>query len=1072
MNKLIYKKQFTLILLVLLSFSAAVAQNPASFTLKGRVTDVDNEPVIGATVVLEGTNLGNTTDINGDYTIEGSIPEGDYTVVFSFVGFSTIRQQTRITSGASNLNARMSEDALNLNEFVVLGSTLLQERKQLGNAISTVRGEDIERSGTNNSIQALQGKVAGAQITQNSGDPAGGITVRLRGAKSLLGSSEPLYVVDGVISNNGTVNITNANVNAGATSAIGQNRMADLNPNDIESVSVLNGSAAAALYGSRASNGVVIITTKRGKSGKPKISFTTSVSTFDLRKRSFFSTFGKQFHPSDTTTGFIPGTTTSRDPLLQTLFPAAKGGSVLTDSIAVWGGKIDVNRLDYQDYIFRQAMGLDNNLSISGGNDNTRYFASASYSKNEGIIKNTDFRRLSARVRLDQRVTPWLDASLGLTYSNSFSNELPNGNVFFSPTNSINITNNIFKIDEKDALGNYKAVENLGRVNPLDVIDYIKNNQVTNRTIADLQLTARPFEGMTISYVLGVDNTNQLGRNFSPIYPYTVAIGSFDKGYAANNTSLTLLLNSDINAAYSKKFGIFSTNTVAGFSYNYARDQITFTQGRDLGPFVTTVNGATVILPPSLVDAPSNIAGGFLQETFGVNDRLFLTLSGRIDASSRYPKATRQNFYPKVGVSYLASSEPYWANLKKVVPQFRLRGSWGQTGNLTGYGVYDRFQRFSLRGFNGRTAAISDPAIADPNVKVELNTETEIGTDFTLFNDLVNVGFSWYKQDITSLLYDIGIAPTQGGTSSKTNVGELENKGYELTLGVTPLKTKDMRLEVFGTFSHNDNLVTKLSTGAALNPIASPTGAPIFLIEGAPVGVFYGNFYARDANGDILNRPIKVSLLKDGKVVETQVNSLPQVERGNVQGAKTPLEYTPFRNGSGQAVITGTGSTILRKVLGNPNPRNIWSAGTSFKFKGLTFSALLDAVSGVEIWNADKRTRNNVGIGQLSEQELKGELPRGTVAAYAGIDEFRVDDASFVKLRELSLSYDLGNILKIKGMSNLELSVTGRNLYSWDTYFGYDPETNATGQGSVARGIDFGNSPIPRSVQFALKASF
>jgi hypothetical protein len=272
---------------------------------------------------------------------------------------------------------------------------------------------------------------------------------------------------------------------------------------------------------------------------------------------------------------------------------------------------------------------------------------------------------------------------------------------------------------------------------------------------------------------------------------------------------------------------------------------------------------------------------------------------------------------------------------------------------------------------------------------------------------------------------------------------------------------------VFGTFSHNDNKITSLPYG--LTAISNPTGAPVFVLEGAPVGVFYGNFYARDASGNLLLRGIKVTT-GTAAGSPTTVNQLPQIERGTQQGANTPLQYSTYRDANGNLVITGANGVAQRKVLGNPNPRNIWSAGSSFNYKQFTASFLLDAVSGMEIWNADKRTRNNVGIGFESERELKGEVPRGYVAAIAGIDEFRVDDASYIKLREVSLSYDFGKV--IKGLSNLQLMVTGRNLISWDNYFGYDPETSAGGQSSVLRGVDFGNVPIPRSYQVTLKGTF
>ncbi|MEN9612662.1 MAG: hypothetical protein RLZZ628_3476 [Bacteroidota bacterium] len=1031
--------------------------NKIDFTIKGKVTD-GTESVIGASAVLQNTGIGSVTDVEGNYEIKGSLPTGSYKLIVSFVGKAAHSSPIDLVAGTSTYtqDVTLGSDALNLSEVVVLGSSVLQERKQLGNAMTTVRADQLTRAGTGDVIQALQGKVAGAQISQNSGDPAGGISVRLRGAKSLLGSSEPLYVIDGVISNNGTVNLTNANVDAGSTSAIGQNRMADINPNDIESLNVISGAAAAAIYGSRAANGVIVITTKRGKSGKPKISFSSSYSLSALRKKSFMSTYGKQFHPNAITD---PAAASYVSPQLSTLYPLAKAGSIASDDITVWSNLIDVQRYDYQDEIFRQASGTDNNISIAGGNDDTRYYASLSHMKNEGILNNTDFQRVSGRVRLDQKINSWLNASAGLMYTNSFSNELPNGNVFWSPVNSINITNNIFNLSARDASGNLQAVERLSRINPLSIMEGVKNSQMTNRTIADLQFTAHPMDGLTLSYIFGIDNSNQLGRNFSPIYPYPVNVAYFNKGYVANNTAVTTLVNNDFTATYAKAFGALTTSTVVGFNHQYSHDQISITEGRDLAPFVTTINGASVILPPRFADLTSTLMGGFVQETFGYGERLFLTLAGRMDASSRFPTETRTNFYPKVGFSYLISNEDFFKNLKNTVNQFKVRASWGQAGNLNGLGVYDRFNLFNTTSFNGQTAINARAALADPNIKVERNEELEIGTEFSLLQDRINVGFSWYKQTATDLLLNVATAPSQGGSSIKTNVGTLENKGYEITLGVTPFKTNKMSLNLFGTYSKNDNLVTSLPFG--LTSIANPAGAPVYLIQGAPVGVFYGAFYARDPNGNILNRPIKVNGV---------VTQLPQVERGAAQSSTTPLLYNQYRDANGQPVITGANAVTQRKIIGNPNPRNIWTAGLNFTYERLSVRALLDAVRGVEMFNADKRTRNNVGSGYLAEQELKGEIPRGTVQALATIEEWRVDDASFVKLREVSVAYNLGKLMK--GVENLEIILSGRNLYSWDNYFGYDPETSAGGQSSVLRGIDFGNVPIPRTYMITLKAGF
>jgi hypothetical protein len=272
----------------------------------------------------------------------------------------------------------------------------------------------------------------------------------------------------------------------------------------------------------------------------------------------------------------------------------------------------------------------------------------------------------------------------------------------------------------------------------------------------------------------------------------------------------------------------------------------------------------------------------------------------------------------------------------------------------------------------------------------------------------------------------------------------LENKGIELSLNATAIKTEAVSWNIYGTFSRNRNKVTESVQGRI--SIANPTGAPVAIITGQPVGVFYGFYYARNEDGSLL----------------LNASGLPQQEKGT---QNDDLHTTPVRDGSGQP--TGT---ILRKIIGNPNPDFIWSLGSSVDYKNFTLGFLLDAVHGNEVFNADKRTRQGVGIGDYAEKEYKGELPRGYINSIYQIEEFRVDDGSFVKIREVSLSYRLPDV--IKGVRNLRFTVSGRNLYSFDHYNGYDPETNSAGQSSTLRGIDFGNVPIPRSYQLMIKANF
>jgi TonB-dependent SusC/RagA subfamily outer membrane receptor len=384
---------------------------------------------------------------------------------------------------------------------VVTGTSAGTTRRQLGSYISTVRAEDLSKGAATNALQALQGKTAGAQITQNSGDPAGGLSVRLRGISSISSSSEPLYIVDGVIVNNATTRVTNTSGNydgANFVGNIGQNRMVDINPADIDRIEVLNGAAAAAIYGSRANAGVVQIFTKRGRSGAPQISFSSQYMVNSLRKQ-------VPFNQSPVKFGGSPETVTQ---------------DILTPALTT---TTPVTRYNYQDYIFRTGIGTDNNVSISAGSERTRFFASGSYFYNQGIVKNTDFQRFSFRANVDQNISNTLSMTAGLNYSNSTANEKPDGNSFFSPLNSINIIGNFHDLFARDANNNLKSIGERGRVNPVSVIEDIRQRQTTNRVIANAGLKFNPIRGLNFNYTIGFDAYGQGGTTFVPPFTYNVS---------------------------------------------------------------------------------------------------------------------------------------------------------------------------------------------------------------------------------------------------------------------------------------------------------------------------------------------------------------------------------------------------------------------------------------------------------------------------------------------------------------------------------------------------------------------
>ncbi len=1068
-------------LLLLLSAGRAQAQ---AFTITGRVLDARGQGLPGATILVRGTGLGTATNSEGVYALSGTQPAGDYVLAASLIGYKSESQPVVLGPGTTvTTDFTLAESRQNLDEIVVVGSTVTQSRRELGNAISTVSAADIAQSGSGLALNALQGKVPGAQIVQNSGDPAGSVSVRLRGIHSLSGPSDPLYVIDGVIISNASVNVSQTALASSIGRAeAGQNRLADLNPNDIATLSVINGAAAAAQYGSRAANGVVLITTKRGQTGAPRVSVSTSVNINELRKSVPINLFNKQFGSVGLRLGTITGLTDLQAGFQTSLPPTYTPlpGETFTRIVRAGAGSslrtnlVDVTRYNYFDQIFQRGFGTDNSLSIAGGSDRTQYFVSANYLKNQGIIRGTDFTRYNLRARVDQRLTDWAKLSAGVAYSNSFSNEKANGNVFYSPINSVNITNNIFDITQRDVAGNLLAVEP-SRVNPLSTIEDMKFTQGVSRTISDVQLSLNPFKGFSASYVLGVDAFSQVGQSYIRPAPYAAAAGLPDglypNGYAANANNVALQLNSDLNLGYEYNVNEdLKLNFLAGYSYQYTQNDYSITQGRGLAPSITTISGASSTTVNSAYNRGNfDLTGYYGQATVGFRNLAFLTGSLRRDRSSKFSASETNQYYPKISASLVVSDLGAWKNagFASTFGTFKLRTSYGEAGSLAGIGDYDRIYQVSPVALLGRSTLLPNARLANARVRPDRNAEIEGGADLGFFNDRVGLGITAYYQKITDLTVARTVAASTGGSSLLDNVGSMENRGVEIQLNLAPIRTTDLRWDVSFIYNRNRNKVTDLlgSGGDVAILIDNSAGVPAYLLNGQPVGVFFGSAYARNPDGSLLLTP----------------QGLRQDERTIGQPTGSP-NFTPARGSDGQpSYALGTpasgsnpalpGSAVANVIIGDPNPKWTGSFNSNLSYKKLTMHVLLDAVRGVSVFNADRRTRQGVGIGgQLAEQELRGNLPRGYTFALYNTQEFRIEDGSYVKLREIALSYSLPSFSK--AIQDLTLSVVGRNLYSWDTYDGFDPETNAGGTSDLLRSVDFGNVPIPRSYQLKLSASF
>ncbi len=1073
------KKWFTLHVksrksLLLMTVSLLVTSfSFAQIRISGNVTNAKSNAIVEfVTVQIKNSTLGTSTDNAGNYYLNANLKPGNYTLVFSGVGLESLEKVITIGNEKSyTVNVQLTESVNKLDEVIVTGTSAGTTRKQLGSYIATVKAEDLNKGVPSNALQALQGKTAGAQISQNSGDPAGGLSVRLRGVSSVNSSSEPLYIVDGVIVNNSSPRVTNTQSNyegGNFVGVVGQNRMVDINPADIERVEVLNGAAAAAIYGSRANAGVIQIFTKRGVSGAPQITFTSNVMFSSLRKKLDVNRAATKFGgPTDG--------------------PTAQTQDILSPALT---NTTSVTRYDYQDLIFANATGTDNNISVSGGNENTKYFFSGSYFFNQGIIRNTDFQRFSFRSNVDQKITKWLSLNVGLNYVNSSANEKPDGNSFFSPMNAVTILGNFHDLQSRDALGNLKTIGNLGRVNPISVIEDFKQKNTTNRILSNFGAKLKPIKNVTIDYTMGIDNYSQNGTTFMPPFAYNVNAAFFGggttstdpalNGYASAGTSNFFGINHDLNATYSALINKdISSVTQVGFSQQYERNTFLLSQGRGLAPFVETVNGASTIIAGSDSRSELSISGLFIQQNFKYRNHLFVTGAIRRDASSVFGPDNRNQVYSKANLSYVLSSTEYWKKLgvSKWWDLAKVRLAYGESGNLTGIGAYDRFNTYQASSFGSRTALNSSSTLANTNVGPERQKELEFGLDLAFLKNRITFTLNVYDKKVNDMLLNRFIAPSTGFSSLLDNIGNLQNRGFEMVLTGMPVKTKDFSWEITGIYNHNRNEV--LNIGASLIQFNTNGGAPVALIQGQPVGIFYGTFFMTNAGGSFSKAS---NGLPNHNGLVLSPAGIPRTAYGIQNGVLSYTQQDYVTGGAAGQGLPAPGSTLLRKVIGDPNPRYTTTLTNEFNYKKLSLRFQIDATYGNSVFNADFRTRQGVGNGKIAELEHNGQLPRGYISAYNAsptvafptgiyaIEEWRVDDGSNVRLRELSLSYSVGKVGKL--LRDLSVNFSGRNLIVWTNYIGYDPEVNAGGQSTLLRGIDFGAVPIPRTFSFGIQAKF
>ncbi|CAA9340631.1 MAG: Outer membrane TonB-dependent transporter, utilization system for glycans and polysaccharides (PUL), SusC family [uncultured Gemmatimonadetes bacterium] len=963
-------------LLLCAGLMGAELEAQGTYSIQGTVVDATSRRALaGVTVALRGQGARTVTDNGGRYTLTAAVPAGSYSVVFTQVGRGeAVRAVTLGDSRAVQLGATpLSESALQLEALVVTGSGVETERKAIGNAVSTVNAEQLAGSGAQNIDAALSGKIAGAQVNLTSGTPGAGASVRLRGTSSIIGGAEPLYIVDGVIIDNSSDQLINFGYRSNPT-----NRLADLNPNDIERVEVLKGAAAAALYGSRANNGVIQIFTRRGRAGRPQVSVGQRVGRSELTRRLNFNDY-----------------------------PFNEKGE-------------PVQRFDNQDFIFRDALTVETNASVSGGSEGTQYFLSADYADQEGIMRGSDFQKIGVRLNLDQSVGGWLRLSGGANYVTSEASLVTNGeqgvgglltSIVFTPTD--------VDLRARDPeTGRYRNAAFVFP-NPLEVIETWQAPQDVSRFVGSFQARATPIEGGSLEFRMGYDTYSQ---ETSLYIPRGSAAAGAPLGSAQAVLRNQYLLNNDLVGNYRFGLGALQLTSTAGVNHTYTNARNVVASASDLTLTTELVRGAQTTSSQNRFETAT--LGIFGQQQVGWRDRLYLTGALRADAASTFGADERWQLYPKVSGSYLVSEEPFWENsvLGRWFDSFRVRAALGYAGSQPG-GAYDRFSLYNQAVNITRQGLVHSPRAGNPSLKPERQREVEAGFDASFLDERLGVTFTYYDQYVTDLLLPRPFTPSTGYFDVLDNVGELSNRGMELELRSTNVDRPRFGWNTTFIYSHNRNRVEKLAGTA----FASTSGYPTRVAEGYALGEFWMPTFRRDSAGNILLN-----------------------EAGNPLPSLTP------------------------EFVGSPWPDFNASLTNEFRVGSrLTAGFQLDGAFGQQVWNQTRRIMDRFQAGELYERQLRGEVTNAYRLAYFGIQSEYLEDGSYVKLREASLRYNAGRgLARAIGAGNLQFELIGRNLHTWTEYTGYDPEINLFGAATAARGIDFAVYPVPRTVTLGMRATY
>jgi TonB-linked SusC/RagA family outer membrane protein len=1026
-KKNVMKKMLPLFLALIFLSAHSWAQR----TVSGRVTDDKGEGLPGVNVMIKGTSTGVTTDVDGNFQI--SISSENVVLIFTSVGM--IAQEVTVGT-QTNLSIRMEASSTELDEIVVTGYGAQLKTELTGN-IAKVSGKDIENLPVSNFEQTIQGRAAGVFIESANGKVGQGIKVRIRGTSSISADSQPLFVVDGVA-------ITTQNI--GNPQEAVSNPMSDINPNDIASVEILKDASAAAIYGSRAANGVVIITTKTGTAGKTKYNFNyqTGVNR-PTNKREWLN--------SEEYVDFITEAAANSDELDGVPVDDPDSWSVFAlgrldrySANTDWAsGEVNTNWEDlaYND----ESITTKYDLSASGGTENTRFFISGGYTEQDGILIGNGLERLSARINLDHKATDKLSFGVTSTFIRTDIDRVSDDNQFSTPMQLVALAP-ITPVRDSD--GNLYDRPVTTYYNGLLDLKGVTRTDVSFRTLLNTYASYELMDGLTLRAEIGTDLLTQNQDRFFANYTDG---GEGTNGYGISRWARVFNYNTKAYLNYSTE--INSNNALdftGGMEFQKSETSTTRVEGQEfpVNDLKTLSSAADIAVGTSSLTEFAFVSY-FGRINYKLNNRYLLTISGRMDGSSRFGANNKYGFFPAASAGWILSEESFLSG-NSLISFLKVRASYGITGNA-GIGNFDALGLYDAQGYSG-TGGLQPSQIPNPDLTWEKNTQIDIGLDFAILNDRISGEIDYYVKKSTDLLLNVPVPGTSGFRTQTQNIGELENKGIEVVLNATVLDGPVKWTSSFN-IAFNRNEVTKLGPGQDIIDNGSSRTMNVVKV-GSPIGAFYGAEYAGvdPTNGDAL------WYLNDGT--------------------------------SGNAT-TNDFSEANFVVLGNPNPDYVGGFNNTITYKNFDLNIFFQFVQGNEVHNVGGVFQSAADwfdnpskeiVNRWREPGDQTNVPRAYLG-YGNGGQGRssrfLHDASYVRLKTVSIGYSLPSALVAKAnISSARFYFTGINLLTFTDYPLWDPEVsadyltyNADGStNNVFQGNDFYSAPQAKTFTFGVQIGF